>query len=174
MITKRETDWNAFSTLRNRVTNTIRQDKENYHRNIINKNNDPKHAWKAINNILSRKSPESIINNLKGNDRDVVMPEEVSDCFNKYFADIGAKVANSVENSNCTFAEYLNNSASENTTFSFQSVEPELVYHLLQTISPSIATRVDKIPGKILKLAASVIAQSLTNLFNKYKLFHIC
>jgi N-acetylneuraminic acid mutarotase len=59
------------------------------------------------------------------------MPEEVSDCFNKYFADIGAKVANSVENSNCTFAEYLNNSASENTTFSFKSVEPELVYHLL-------------------------------------------
>jgi hypothetical protein len=123
------------------VTSTIRQDKENYHRNIINKNNDPKHAWKAINNILSRKSPESIINNLKGNDRDVVIPEEVSDCFNKYFTDIGVKVANSVENSSCTFPEYLNNSASKNTTYSFQSVEPQLVYHLLQTISPS------KLPG---------------------------
>jgi hypothetical protein len=54
-----------------------RQDKENYHRNIINKNNGPKHAWKAINNILSRKSPKSIINNLKVNDQDVVMPEEL-------------------------------------------------------------------------------------------------
>ena len=171
MITKRETDWIAFSTLRNRVTNTIRQDKENYHRNIINKNNNPKHAWKAINNILSRKSPKSIINNLKGNDRDVVMLDEVSDSFNKYFAEIGAKVANSVVNSNCTFAEYLNNSASKNTTFSFQSVEPELVYHLLQTVSLSKATGVHKIPGKILKLAAPVIAQSLTHLF-KYKLFH--
>jgi hypothetical protein len=47
-------------------------------------------------------------------------------------------------------------------------VEPQLLYHLLQTISPSKATGVDKIPGKTLKLAApvNVIAQSLTNLFN--------
>ena len=153
------------------MTNTIRQDKENYHRNIINKNNDPKHAWKAINNILSRKSPESITSRSFPLKLLIVMPEEVSDSFNKFFADIGAKVANSVENSNCTFAEYLNNSASKNTTFSFQSVEPELIYHLLQTISPSKATGVYKIPGKFLKLTAPVIAQSLANLF-KYKLFH--
>jgi hypothetical protein len=52
----------------------------------------------------------------------------------------------------------LNNSVSKNTTFSFQSVEPQLVYHLLQTISPSKATGVDK--------TAPVFAHSLTNLFN--------
>lgn len=57
--------------------------KKNYHRNLINRNYDPKHAWKAINNILNRKSPKSRVSNLKVNDKDVVMPNEVSDCFNK-------------------------------------------------------------------------------------------
>jgi hypothetical protein len=33
----------------------------------------------------------------------VFVRQEVSDCFNKYCADIGAKVANSVENSNCKY-----------------------------------------------------------------------
>lgn len=92
------------------------------------------------------------------------MPDEVSDCFDKYFFDLCGKVANSIESSNYTFAEYLNHT-SINSTLSFQRVDSQLVYNLLQTISHSKATVVDKIPGKILKLAAPVIAQSLTKLF---------
>ena len=51
-------------------------------------------------------------------------------------------------------------------TFHFQTIDTYTVFHMLLSISASKATGLDKIPAKILKIAAPVIAQSLTNLFN--------
>ena len=51
-------------------------------------------------------------------------------------------------------------------TFNFQIVDVSAVFHMLLSISTAKATGLDKIPSKILKIAAPVITQSLTNLFN--------
>jgi hypothetical protein len=67
----------------NRVNSTLRNDKEIFYRNLINKNQDPKDAWKAINSILGRKQPKPILNNLK--------------LENDHFTRVGTKIADSVE-----------------------------------------------------------------------------
>ena len=77
IISESDADWSTLKSLRNRVNSTLRNDKEIFYRNLINKNQDPKDAWKAINSILGRKQPKPIINNLKLENEDIVGPEEV-------------------------------------------------------------------------------------------------
>ena len=100
MISKSHYDWNAFKTLRNRVNCTIRKDKENYYKNSIHKSNDPKDAWKTINNILGRNQSKPTTCNLKVEGKDIEMPHEVTACFNDFFSGIWSKIADSVGQGN--------------------------------------------------------------------------
>ena len=50
-------------------------------------------------------------------------------------------------------------------TFNIQLVDVRTVFQMLLLISASKAAGLNKIPATILKIAAPVIAQSLTNLF---------
>ncbi len=114
IISKTDAYWSTFKSLRNRVNSTLRNDKEIFYRILINKNQDPKDAWEAINSILGRKQPKPvIINNLKLENEDIVGPEEVSECFNNHFARVGAKIADSVEGGSCSFTEYLTDVSSD-------------------------------------------------------------
>ena len=88
---------------------------------------------------------------------------EVTECFNDYFSGVGSKIANSVGEGNFKYDEFM---IKTTDTFHFQTIDTYTVFHMLLSISASKATGLDKIPAKILKIAAPVIAQSLTNLFN--------
>ena len=165
IISKSDADWSTFKSLRNRVNSTLQNDKEIFYRNLINKNQDPKDAWKAINGILGRKQLKPIMNNLKLENEDIVGPEEVSECFNNHFTRVGAKIADSVESGGSSFTEYLTNVSSD-CSFNFNCVDPQTVFDMLHSISTSKATGIDQIPGKILKLAAPAITQSIIMLFN--------
>ena len=162
MISKSEIDWNAFKALRNRVNCTIRKNKEIYYKNLIYKSNDPKDAWKTINSILGCNQSKPTTFNLKVEDKDIEMPDEVTECFNDYFSGVGSKIANSVGEGNFKYDEFMTKTTD---TFHFQTIDTYTVFHMLLSISASKATGLDKIPAKILKIAAPVIAESLTNLF---------
>ena len=95
--------------------------------------------------------------------KDIVMPDEVTECFNDYFSGVGSKIANSVGEGSFKYDEFM---IKTTDTFHFQTIDTYTVFHMLLSISASKATGLDKIPAKILKIAAPVIAQSLTNLFN--------
>jgi hypothetical protein len=60
----------------------------------------------------------------------------------------------------------LTDVSSYDCTFKFNCVDPQTVFDMLHSISTSKATGIDQIPGKILKLAAPAITQSITMLFN--------
>ena len=114
IISESDADWSTFKSLRNRVNSTSRNDREIFYRNLINKNQDPKEAWKAINGILGRKQPKPIINSLKLENEDIVVgPKEVSDCFNNHFTRVGTKIANSFESGSSSFTEYLTDVSSD-------------------------------------------------------------
>ena len=50
--------------------------------------------------------------------------------------------------------------------FKFQIVDPSKVFNLLHSFSVCKATGIDKIPVKVLKIAAPIITELLTNIFN--------
>ena len=91
-----------------KVNISLRQTKEDYFRTkISNQNNNPKEAWKTINNLLGRSSSNTVVNELKFNDAKITSPEKIANAFNTYFTDIGPKLASSMDDTDITFERFV-------------------------------------------------------------------
>ena len=147
------------------VNIALRHAKAEYYRNkIAQQNNNPKEAWKTINDLLGRSSNETIVNELKINDSKITSNEEITNAFNEYFTNIGPSLANSIDESNTSFKTFVKSAESKMDRFRLVSVGK--VVKLLKGLSNCKAAGLDKISGKILKVAANTIAPSLTHIFN--------
>ena len=158
-------DWEVYKTSRNRVNIALRHAKAEYYRNkIAQQNNNPKEAWKTINDLLGRSSNDPTVNELKINDSNITSTEEIANAFNECFTKIGPKLANFIDDSNTLFNKFVKAAGSRMARFKLVSVGK--VVKLLNCSSNCKATGLDKISGKILKVATSTIAPSLTHIFN--------
>ena len=165
MITKLNADWDEYKASRNKVNIALRQAKADYYRNkIATQNNNPKEAWKTINSLLGRSFSDTSVNELKVNDANLTSPGEIAEAFNTYFSNVGPILANSMADSSVSFEQFVKPIQSK--MLRFKLVPYSKVLNLLNSLSKSKATGLDKISGKILKAAASSIASSLTYIFN--------
>ena len=89
---------------------------------------------------------------------------EISDTFNHHFTNIGENLANNIGKSNVDPTQYLK---SPNSVFSFNEIDIGKVRRLLNQISTKKSPCLDNIPGNLLKIAADILAPSLTKIFNK-------
>ena len=88
---------------------------------------------------------------------------ELAECFNNYFTNIGPDIAKNIDNGDRNFKDYITTTTS---SFNFQTVSESNVYRLLLSLNPRKSTGIDKIPAKIIRIAAPVITNSLTKIFN--------
>ena len=105
------------------------------------------------------------MNELNLNDNNLTTPKDIAEGFNDYFSNIDPEVATEIEYSNINFEMYAINAKSDFTAF--KPVIVSHVYRLLLGLSSNKATGIDKISCKIIKLAAPVISDSLTLIFNQ-------
>ncbi len=161
---KSDNYWNAYKTLRNRVTDALRETKAAYYKGEFEKvKHDPKQAWKTVNKILNRKQESREINCLETQRGQISHPAELAECFNNYFTDIGPDIAKNIDSGDRNFKDYITTTSS---SFNFQTVSESNVYRLLLSLNPRKSTGIDKIPAKIIRIAAPVITNSLTKIFN--------
>ena len=76
----------------------------------------------------------------------------------------GLTIASSIGGCNSNFEHHINKV--DNSSFTFQTVSHSKILNLFDELVVSKATGVDKIPAKVLKLAAPVITNSITKIFN--------
>ena len=114
-------DWNNFKRARNNV----------------NVNN-------AIKNAKKSYYEKAIINELEFEDRKLTDPTEIAEGFNKFFAEIGPKLSENIEDIDTCFDEFVNQSISGN--LSFQQISPSLVSSHSRKLSMRKATRLDTVP----------------------------
>ena len=76
----------------------------------------------------------------------------------------GQSLAQEIPSSEIDLLAYVN---PVNEVFSFQRINVLKVIKLLKAIDVSKATGLDKIPNRLLKIAADVVAPSLTGIFNQ-------
>ena len=146
---------------RNKVNIAMRQAKTNYYRDKITLQKDnPKDAWKTINNLLGRTCNNIVVNELKLNDRKINSPEELAEEFNNYFINIGPSLAHEMAHSSVSFESFVKPSHSELPEF--RTGTNANVQKTLEGLSLAKATGIDNISGKILKAAALAISPSLT------------
>ena len=91
-------------------------------------------------------------------------PGDIAKAFNNHFTNIGQSLAQEIPSSEIDPLAYVN---PVDGVFSFQRINVQKVIKLLKAIDVSKATGLDKIPNRLLKIAADVVAPSLTGIFNQ-------
>ena len=130
-----------------------------YARKFLNINRNPKASWKTINDILGRSKKQDVIKEIKLPEKTVTSTEELVDIFNEHFINIGPNLAETIQNENDgTFQDFINKQDPE---LYFQPVSITKVYNLINNLSTSKASGIDKISTKVPRAAASAIAPRL-------------
>ena len=64
-------------------------------------------TWEIINEVTGRKSQKAIINELEFEDKKLTDPTEIADGFNKFFAEIGPKLSENIEDIDTCFDKFV-------------------------------------------------------------------
>ena len=91
-------------------------------------------------------------------------PGDIAEALNNHFTNIGQSLAQEIPSSEI---DPLANVSPVDGVFSFQRINAQKVIKLLKANNVSRATGLDKIHNRLLKIAAEVVATSLTGIFNQ-------
>ena len=145
--TNKEENWLLFKSSRNAANIALRHSKKEYYTKKFSNKQNPKKAWRAINDVLGRSRKHSTINEIKLPGKTVTSTDELVEVFNDYFSSIGPSLVESVPNdSDVSFRQFVAQQSNDN--FSFRPVSITLVYNLLVKLSTSKATGMDTIAAK--------------------------
>ena len=123
-----------------------------------------KKTWKLINNLSSRSAfKPKRISEVIVNEQVVTSPADMAEAFNNYFSNVGKNLADEIPLAQYEPGVYSNPT---DTRFSLKLPTVDKVYNLLRTIDEKKSVGLDKIPNKLLKMAANVVAPSLTAIFS--------
>ena len=165
--TKDQYCWNDFKAARNEVKNSSKYAKRKYFcDNLSACKKDPRKTWQLVNELSSRQHMKKVIADIEIGDIKISSASEMAEAFNCHFANIGHDLARDIPSADTdTVPEsYL---ISTNATFYFKSCSPNEVRKLLEKLDTKKSTGLDNLPSRMLKIAAGVLAPSLSFLFNQ-------
>ena len=163
----------CIKKIRNKVNTDMRKAKSKYFCDRIQtcpQLGDSKSGWAWINTLLGRKRKNANINELVINDKAISDDKSIAETLNKYFINIGMKMA--AESGNYSTDSYnepehdarIVNPPKEH--FHSSDISISSVFMRLQKLNVTRVTGMDGVPAKILKMISSLIAPSLTFIFN--------
>ena len=158
--------WDQFKRARNQANNAIKLAKKRYVSDNLkaNKGNSRK-TWKVINELTSRNSGKSAnILEITADNRIVSSPMDIAEAINEHFSNVAQVLAQDIPVVDVNPESYLEPTDS---LFSLQIPSVNTVFSFLSKIDEKKATGLDRIPSNLLKMAASIVAPSLTSIFSK-------
>ena len=143
----------------NKANTSVKKAKRKYFSENLDANkSDPRKTWRWINELQPRQSKSTKASQVKTGNQVFNSPGDIAEAFNNHFTNIGQSVAQEIPSLEINPV---------NGVFSFQRINIKKVIKLLKTIDVGKATGLDKIPNRLLKIAADVVASSLTGIFNQ-------
>ena len=157
--------WEQFKCARNQANNAIKQAKKRYFSdNLKTSKGNPRKTWNLINELTSRNtSKSSNILEIQVDNTTISTPGDM-EAFNDHFTNIGQVLAQEVPAAEVNPEFYLSHT---DKAFCLKTPSLDVVINLLRNIDEKKATGLDMIPSKLLKMAASIVAPSLTAIFTK-------
>ena len=160
--------WEQYKHARNQVNNAIKLAKKNgispTTQKLISKR-DPHETQKLINELSSRKSSKlTNISEIRVGNLTINSSVDMAEAFNVHFTNIGHNLAQGIPATDIEPEYYLTPTDKQ---FSLVTPSVDTVHNLLTKINDRKATGLDMIPCKLLKMAADIIAPSLTSIFEK-------
>ena len=158
--------WCQYRQVRNHTNNEIKKAKRLYFtKNLDFHKDDIKKTWKLINELNSRNRKDTNnISEIKMGEEAITSPMEMAEVFNSYFTNVGVNLAAKIPSLKFTPESYL---TPTDKICSIQIPTTTTVYRLLKAIDENKSVGLDNIPNKLLKMAADVVAPSLTEIFSQ-------
>ena len=88
----------------------------------------------------------------------------IPEAFNNHFTDLGQILSQNIPACSTPPESYITEATQK---FAFRDITEQVVYELLSTLSTTKASGLDKLPAKLIKLAAPYITKSLTAISNR-------
>ena len=100
--------WNQFRTMRNQVNRDINTAKQAYYKNASNNcSGDQRKTWKTINELTSRKSNKTVINEIDYNGQNSENQADVAEMLNSFLTESVPNLSSHVTEVVDSFEEFL-------------------------------------------------------------------
>ena len=143
----------AYKKCKNQVTKSIRSCKKRYYQTKLENSNNSKDSWKDINEMLDRKPKRTAVNQLNVDGQTVAGNENSANKFNKFFREIGPKLAEKIPTDNVDHLPCITPCTSR---FAFKQISVEDLTNVLNKLGTKNAEGPDKITSKLLKAAGYI------------------
>ena len=167
ICSKNPQDWGEFKGLCSKVNSDIRIVKESYYKQSFTENkNDSRCTWQSIDELTSRKINTPSVKELMVNGVPINKSTDLVNVFNEHFSTVGPKLANQIPlaaNGDKSCLEYLNIT---DQRFCFTPTNSSQVLLLLNKLSKSKATGLDKISARLIRECADLMCMSISKILN--------
>lgn len=181
-INNRNTHWNAykqnqedkvkhqnFIETRNKATIAIQSAKSEYYKKKFDSCKDkPAKMWSLINSLSHNKIKEkSTPAKLQIDDNIFCKEEEICECFNDYFSNIGMALANKIDK--CTLtrsAELCEAGSTVHTLDNFSPTTTDEISKIINNLNNNTSAGIDGINSKCIKCVKKHIIDELTQCVN--------
>ena len=157
-----------LNTYKLHLKRLIRSAKKNYYQGQFSKfKNDIKNTWRTIKQIINRdQNSHDLPDELLIDNSSTCDPSIIANKFNYFFAGIGSKLADAINNpDNANFQDYLLNPSIHNSVF--ECISEETTMELLNKLKSKPSYGHDGISTKLLKACTNEICKSLTLVINQ-------
>ncbi|MFM9988300.1 RNA-directed DNA polymerase [Flavobacterium sp.] len=117
-------------------------------------------TWRLLNNLMGGASFENSPDSFNVNGTTITNKSEIVENFNKYFVDIGSRLAASILPVPVHFADYLKNSYKD--SFVFYPTDPAEIFSIVSNFDNKSSAGHDDIPVKIMKASIHAIAHPIS------------
>ena len=157
--------YNKYKHLYNKILRTAKQQYWTEQFNMCK--NDMKTTWKNINTILRRKNDKSSFPDFFKNDinNDITNPQNIAEEFNKFYVNIGPKLAQNIPQQQSAIPENTNSNIFPHSFF-FTPVTPVEILAIVQKMKPKTSSGFDQISPKLLKQTVLAIVDPLCHIMN--------
>ena len=132
---------------------------------LAENNGDLKKTWQTLKQAMNWEGKSNPIDKLNANSNEVNDKMKIAEYCNKYFADIGKKLASEIPPSNSNVTKYIKTIT--HAKFKFKQIKPIQVHKIISKLKNGKATGIHEMPNKLLVISKEVISSSLAGIFNQ-------
>ena len=162
---KTEQSKGKYKRYKKLLDKLIKKAKDSYYGKLIkDAGNDSRRLWMLINEVIDRKQlRQKIPSSFTNGENKVTDKKEISNLFNKYFASIGKKMAESQPDVD-GYELHLKMASSK---FHLRKVSKEEVEKIMAAQKPKLSCGIDTINNKLVKLCSKGLSVPMTKVINK-------
>ena len=157
-----------YKNYRNYLTKLIRQQKDNYYKNLIQQNkNNLRETWKIIHNSTGGNSEKQDNFNININNTIINSesnPKEVAENFNNFFSNIGEQLAKKIIPP--TTVLRANNITANNMSIFLNPIDKAELSNTISELKLNSAPGIDNITATMIKKVKEFIYEPILHIFN--------